>query len=155
MAATSRSTSVEAPPLACTVIPLSVAAMKRAAARLSTVGETSPLALPSSIASVRVASRRVRSFKRGANVLASGVQVPVLLGDGLAMDGRLALVEGGALDAARDHDLADVDPIGLELLREQAHQLVLRCVGDAEAHQAVLNHHHVHPRVHEAGAAVA
>src|SRR5258706_11917579 len=54
-AATSRSTSVEAPPLACTFIPLSVAAMKRAAARQSTAREMSPLALPSSIASVRVA----------------------------------------------------------------------------------------------------
>jgi len=95
------------------------------------------------IRAVRKSPRPVFRFKRGTNVPASGVQVPVLLGDGLAIDGRLSLVEGGALDAARDHDLADVDPIGLELLREQAHQLVLRCVGDAEAHQAVLNHHRV------------
>jgi hypothetical protein len=36
---------------------------------------------------------------------------------------------GVPFDAARDHDLADVDPVGLELLREQANQLVLRCVG--------------------------
>src|ERR1019366_2324506 len=63
------------------------------------------------------------------------VKVPELVRDRRAFEARLTLVPGGALDGAGDLDLADVDAGSLQRRREQADELVLRGVGEREAHE--------------------
>ena len=59
----------------------------------------------------------------------------------------LPLSQAVPLIAAGDHDLADVDAIALQPLREQANELVLRRVGEGEAHGFQAGGERVHLRI--------
>src|SRR5450432_4041939 len=67
------------------------------------------------------------------------VEVPELGSDRARRDRGGAVVEGRPLDGAQDHRLADINAVALQLLGEQADQLVLGGVGDREAHGVPLN----------------
>ena len=61
------------------------------------------------------------------------IEGPELVRDGCGLDALTAGVEGRALDRAGHHDLADIDPLSLEPLGEQADKLVLGRVGEGDA----------------------